>query len=170
MSRSLVALTALIAALAVSQPAFATDYCVNTACGGTNVPHLEDALKASAAFDDADRIFLGADTYVAQDPYGFQYNNSSGPVEIIGVGRGLNQTVLTSPAGGSAHVLWLRGGAGTSVRNMRIIVPPNAATSTYGLMTNGTASDLTVTADPAQVNFVSGVVLQGGTLENSLVG
>jgi hypothetical protein len=169
MRRLLVAPLVLTAALALSQPAFATDYCVNTACSGTPKLTLEDALTAAGANDNADRIFLGQGLYQAQSLTGFQYNHPTAPVEIIGTGSGADRTILTSPLHGAGEVLWLRGGPGTSIHDVRISIPEEAGAGTSGLLTNGTANRIAVTADPNQVNYVTGVVLQGGTLENSYV-
>jgi hypothetical protein len=115
-----------LTAAAVPAAASASDYCVapNTTCGGTLVPTIEQALDHADDASDADRVFLGATTYTAQSVTGFYYSESSSPVEIIGQGRG--QTTLTAPAAAS-FVVRLIGGPGTSVHDLTIRLPQNAA-------------------------------------------
>ena len=87
----------------------AADYCVapNTSCeGANNIETFEHALGLADEADDADRIFLGAATYEAPTASGFMYNWSEAPLEIVG--KGIGQTILTSPAGGSSKVLLAR--------------------------------------------------------------
>ena len=97
LSRILVPVAAM-ATIALSIPAMAnaTDYCVQTSCGGTNVNDLQAALDEAKKSTDADRVFLGAGVQVAQSSFGFKYDGT-GSVEIIGAGE--NNTVLTAPLG-----------------------------------------------------------------------
>jgi hypothetical protein len=161
-------------ASALLAPAFpaaasAADYCVapNTSCGGTNVQTFEQALDLADNATDADRIFLGAATYTAPSASGYVYNKAGSPVEIIGQGEG--HTILTSPIGGNTAVLRLFGGAGTSVHDLTIRLPQNAAAGLNGLWTQDTAQRIQVVEDPTQANQRRGVVLEGGTLEDSTV-
>src|SRR5829696_1368825 len=123
---------------ALPAAAGATDYCVapSTDCGGTLVPNVQDALALADDQTDADRVFLDAGTYTAPTAAGFAYNESSSPVEIIGKGSG--QTTLTAPAGASS-VLSVTGGAGTSVHDLIVRIPQNAAYGFTGLTTANSA-------------------------------
>jgi hypothetical protein len=144
----------------------ATDYCVDTDCGGTNVQSFEQALGLADDAPDADRIFLGAATYTAPTASGYAYS-TGGPVEIIG--QGVGQTVLTGPAG-AFSVLSLYGGAGSSVHDLTIRLPQNAASGARGLATEDEARRIEVVEDPVQANQRTGVLFEdGGTLEDSTV-
>ena len=154
---------------ALPATAGAADYCVfpNVGCGGTNTMTLEKALDYADNANDADRIFLGALTYVAPTTSGFDYSQSGGPVEIVGKGAG--QTVLTGPSGASS-VLRLFGGAGSSVHDLRISIPPNVANGSAGLSTDDTARRIDVIEAPQQTYDHQGVYLEnGGALEDSNV-
>jgi len=162
-----VAAMSVISALPAT--ASATGYCVvpNTGCGGTNAATFEKALDW--ADDDAspDRIFLGAFEYVAPTTAGFDYSKSDAPVEIVGKGAG--QTILTAP-GGASNVLRLFGSPSSSVRDLRIKVPANAAAQSNGLSTDGVARRIDVVEDGSQQADRNGVHLEnGGTLEDSSV-
>jgi hypothetical protein len=150
--------------------ASATDYCVvpNVGCGGTNVDTLQKALADAASSPDADRIFLGAFNYVAPTTAGFDYSKSGPPVEIVGKGAG--QTVLTAPSGGTS-VLRLFGNAGSSVHDLRVRMPENAALDAAGLSTDGVARRIDVIDAPQQLDYRrQGVHLEnGGVLEGSSV-
>jgi hypothetical protein len=152
--------------LALAQPAAATDWCVNTACGGTPIATFEGALLASEAWPDSDRIFLGAGTYTAADGWGFHYQGQ-GPVEIIGAGIG--QTVLTGPAQMN-QVLGLSGGPGTGVRDLSIHLKQMSQGGT-GFGTTGTAKRIAVdeVAQDQTANHFGVALGGGGTLEDSSV-
>ena len=159
--------TAIVVA-ACPAVANATDYCVppNDNCAGTPVPSFDKALELAAQGTNADRIFLGDTTYVAQTGTGFTYNVPGSPLEIIGKGRG--KTALTSPPGASA-VLNLDGGH-ASVRDLTIKIPQNAAPGASGLSTQHSARAIDVVEDQTQTNSHRGVVLsQGASLEDSTV-
>ena len=149
----------------------AADYCVapNTSCDGPkNVQTFEQALDLADEAADADRIFLGAATYTAPTAGGFMYNWSEAPLEVVG--KGIGQTILTSPAGGSSKVLWLEGGAGSSVHDLTIRLPENASTGLRGLVTANMARRIEVLQDATQSNQYAGVDLgDSGTLEDSSV-
>lgn len=150
--------------------AHASDYCVapNTSCGGTNVASFEDALTAAATATDADRIFLGAATYLAPASTGFSYNAPLAPVEIAGAGSG--QTILTGQIGGSSAVLDLRPGPGSSVHDLTIRLPQNAAAGLAGLRGFGVAARrIEVLEAETQANARNGVELYEGSLEGSTV-
>ena len=155
-----------LAALALPAIASANDYCVDTTCGGTAVNSIEDAFKLAAVSNDADRVFLGSGkTYTAQLAGGFNYSGS-GPVELIGAGT--NHTELTAKAGATA-VLQLTGGAGSSVHDLAIKLPPNSTGG--GLFLGNTARRVDVYEDTTQqTNARDGVrIVWGGTLEDSTV-
>ena len=152
---------------ALPATAGATDYCVfpNVGCGGTNTMTLEKALDYADNANDADRIFLGAFTYVAPTTAGFDYSQSGGSVEIVGKGAG--QTVLTAPSGASS-VLRLFGGAGSSAHDLRISIPSNVANGFAGLSTDDTARRIDVIEAKQQLYDHQGVYLEnGGVLEDS---
>lgn len=163
-----VAAMSLLAALPAA--AGAADYCVfpNVGCGGTNVTTLEKALDLADDQPNADRILLGAWTYVAPTASGFDYSKSGAPVEIVGKGAG--QTVLTAPSGAS-NVLRLFGDAGSSVHDLRIGIPANAGVDFAGLSTDGVARRIDLTeASQQQQTQKQGVHLEnGGALEDSSV-
>jgi hypothetical protein len=163
-------MAAALLAGALPAAASAADYCVapNTTCGGTNVASFQQAIDLADNATDADRIFLGAATYTAPSASGYSYNQSSSPVEIVGKGEG--STILTSPNGGTTAVLYLEGGGDTSVHDLTIRLPQNAAAGLAGLSTENTASRIEVVEDPTQTNIRVGVELwNGGTLEDSSV-
>jgi hypothetical protein len=149
----------------------AADYCVapNTSCDGPkNVQTLAQALNMAGEATDADRIFLGAATYTAPTATGFVYHVLDAPVELIGQGTG--KTLLTGPEGGQNRVLLLDGGAGSSVHDLTIRLPKNAAGGLKGLSTVNTARRIEVLEDPTQSNQRVGVELAGaGLLEDSRV-
>ena len=161
---------ALIAG-ALPAVAGAADYYVapNTGSGGTNVASFEQALDQADNAGDADRILLGAGTYTAPVASGFDYLKPNAPVEIVG--QGMGQTTLTSPAGGNSWVLRLIGGAGSSVHDLTIRLPQNAADGFSGLNTTNAARRIKVIEVPAQVsNNRYGVgLIDGATLEDSSV-
>jgi hypothetical protein len=142
--------------LALAQPAAATDWCVDTACGGTPISTFEGALLGAAQSPDSDRIFLGAKTYTAADAGGFAYYGA-GRVEIIGAGQG--QTILTGPSPMSA--LLRLGGTGSGVRDLSLklgqMASGNAGVALYGAI----ATRIAVTESPSQTNVHSGVALSG---------
>jgi len=154
--------------LAVAQPAAATDYCVtpNNSCGGTPAATLQGALASAASASDADRIFLGQATYTAPSASGYVYANASGPVELIGAGKG--NTIVTGPAS-SSGVLKMSGGAGTAVRDLAVHLPqmlPNGV----GLDTDGLATGIALDEVKPQSAGHYGVSLHdGGTLDHSSV-
>jgi hypothetical protein len=164
-----VAAGAALVAGALPAGAGATDYCVapNTGCGGNNVATFEQALDQADNANDGDRVFLGAGTYTAPVASGFYYSASNAPVEIIGQGRG--QTIVTSPAAAS-YVVRLYGGSGTSVRDLTIRIPQNAAAGHKGLWTDDSARRIEVIEAQAQAAYRTGVeISDGGTLEDSTV-
>jgi hypothetical protein len=174
MNLSRVATTAVAALFlggALPSVAAATDYCVtpNIDCAQNNVGTFQDALNQAASNNDADRILLGADTYVpppGQD--GFIYSSWDAPVEIVGSGRG--QTILTGKEFASGRVLNLFGGPGSSVHDLTIQIPRNVAANFTGLLTMNTAQRVDVTEDTVQANPHDGaMLLQGGVLEDSNV-
>src|SRR4051812_29182713 len=147
--RNLIVLVAACGLLATAAPASAVDFCVlpNTTCGGTNVGDLQTALDWSALSDNADRVFLGADTYYAGSG-GFTYDMTTGPVEIIG--QGPEKTILTGPANGATKVLELLGPAGTSAHDLQVVMPRNVATNAFGIYTNGLIKHVNLVEDPTQ--------------------
>src|SRR4051812_2227682 len=160
-------------ALAVSNPALAKDYCVNTSCGGVNAASLQAALTAAEASVDADRVFLGSGTYTATAPQGFVYDQpNGGPVEIIGAGiSDPGQTRIAGAIGGGG-TLRVVGAPGTRLHDVNVVLPPDAAPYAIGLSTNAVANHIAVTENPAlQSNNRFGLVLRGGVLEgDSFVG
>src|SRR4051794_23288641 len=166
--RTLLVLVAACGVLATAAPAFAVDFCVapNTTCGGVQVGDLQSALDVAGLSDNADRIFLGADTYDA--PFGgFDYNAPTAPVEIIGAGRA--NTLLTGPANGATRVLSLLGGPGTSLRDLQVVMPRNMAMNAIGIDTNGLVENVSLVEDNTQANARVGLELEGGTLDHSFV-
>src|SRR4051812_34909287 len=152
--------------LALAQPAAATDWCVNTACGGTPISTFEGALLAAGQWPDSDRIFLGPKTYTAAGAGGFAYSGT-GPVEIIGAGEG--QTILTGPSQMS-RLLTLGGGAASGVRDLSLQLGQMTAASAGVSLSGGTATRIAVTESPSQTNPHFGLSLSGGAaLENSIV-
>ena len=149
--------------------AHATDYCVapNTSCGGTNVATFEAALDAADDADGPNRIFLGAATYTAPTATGYVYNRPTGQVEIAGAGRG--QTILTAPIGGSPTALALYSALGSSVHDLTVRLPQNAAAGYVGVLATGDLRRLDVIETVTQSNGRFGVVLKGGSLEDSTV-
>src|SRR6185436_3090789 len=128
-----------------------------------NVDSLQTALGYADNATDADRILLGAYTYVAPTTAGFDYSQAGGPVEIVGKGAG--QTVLTAPTGASS-VLRLFGGAGSSAHDLRISIPANVANGFAGLSTDDTARRIDVIEAKQQLYDHRGVYLEnGGVLE-----
>ena len=155
-----------MATIALSIPAMAnaTDYCVQTSCGGTNVTDLQAALDEAKKSTDADRVFLGAGVQVAQSSFGFKYDGT-GPVEIVGAGE--NNTVLTAPLGATA-VLTLKGGLGSSIHDLTVKLPQYS--NGDGLNTSNAARRIYVTDEYDRSHPRHGVTLvSGGILEDSEV-
>jgi hypothetical protein len=147
----------------------AADYCVapNTSCASGNLGSLELALDFADQLPDADRIFLGAHTYIAPAA-GFSYDKPEWPVEIVGKGTG--KTILTGSPGGS-RVLKLEAAPGSSVHDLTIRTPENATLYAKGLVTRNVARRIEVVDNPTQVHAArEGVELHhGGALEDSTV-
>ena len=165
-----VAASALAVGAALPGVASATDYCVGAGgCDAANTfATFEQAITKAENQADADRILLGAGEYKAQAVSGFSYDRPDGPVEIIGAGRG--QTVLTGLAGGSGNVLFLNGGAGTSIHDLTIRIPVNVAANYQGLTLKDAARRIDVDEIAPQGNSPTGVMLvDGGTLSDSTV-
>jgi hypothetical protein len=161
------ATTAALLAGALPAVAGATDYCVNTSCGGQSVQSFENAIDLADNADDADRIFLGAGTYSGK--FAFYYFGPNSRVEIIGQGAG--QTVLTRSAPDDDEVLRLIAGPGSSVHDLTIRLPQGMQAGFGGLATKNAARRIEVIdEDPTQVIDRYGVELfDGGTLEDSSV-
>jgi hypothetical protein len=158
-----------IAALLAPATAHATDYCVapNTACGGTNVATLQQALDAADNGANADRVFLGAAVYMAPAAGGYLYNAPASPVEIVGAGTGA--TTLTAPAGATG-VLSLDGGAGSAIHDLTVRLPASVPASAVGLTISDPAQRVAVTADATQANQHIGVqVREGGSFSDGSV-
>jgi hypothetical protein len=105
--------------------------------------------------------------FSARTPQGSAfYYNANARVEIIGQGEG--RTILT---GGSAAVLKLRAGGGSSVHDLTVRLPQNAPALMGGVVTNSLLQRVSVVEDPIQVNNDRyGVQLMfGGTLADSTV-
>jgi hypothetical protein len=168
-TRLLAPLTAAVLLLTASA-ASATDYCVapNTSCGGTSVATFEAALDLADNANDADRIFLGTATYTAPVATGYSYAAQFNPVEVIGAGRG--KTILTSPIGGSNQVLYLSAGTGSSIHDLTVRIPQNAAAGLSGLHTNADARRIEVIEAATQTSLRRGLLLESGAdLEDSTV-
>ena len=160
----LLAITTALVTLAVPAMASATDYCVQTSCGGTDLNSIEEAFSEAAKADDADRVFLGDEVYTAQSFQGFVYGGS-GPIEIIGAGW--QRSVLKAPLG-AGSVLTLKGGPASSVHDMTLELPQYAVGQ--ALYTLGVARRIEVTEHPDQLHPREGVrLVGGGTLEDSVV-
>jgi hypothetical protein len=163
-----VGIAAAVLVGALPAAAGAADYCVNTSCGGTNVASLDKALDLADNDTTADRILLGTGDFTALTAGGFEYNRADAPLEIVGQGAG--QTTLTGQPNGNSWVLRLRGGAGSSVHDLTIQLPQNAAAGFSGLSTDNLARRIEVVEHPTQTNYRRGVDLQnGGALEDSSV-
>ena len=154
--------------LACAFPSFAAakDYCVDTtpACGTQNVGSFQEALTDSAGTADADRIFLGMGTHTAAPGNGFTYDNPARRVEIIGASAGAS--ILTAQPGASGDILRLMAASGTSIHDLRILLPPNANGLT-GLETNARVHDISVGEELPQPNYRKGVTLMGGVFEDA---
>jgi hypothetical protein len=156
-----------VVASAFPAVAGATDYPVPPGSG----PAFATALAQAQGNPGPDRIFLGAGYYTAPSASGFQYYNLNDPVEIVGSGRdGAGATIINGQLGGAFVSLRLFGAPGTSIHDVRIDLPINAAAGTSGLQTTGVARHIMVYAkDAQQTNYRTGVALNGGTLEDSIV-
>jgi hypothetical protein len=153
--------TALVA-LGLPAMASATDYCVHTTCGGTDVDNIQDALNLAAKADDADRVFIGDGVYTSAFSQGFTYSGT-GRIEVIGAGR--TRTELKAPTGGGG-VLTLNGAPGSSVHDLTITLPQYS--QGYGLYTQNDAKRIDVGEEASQLHPRDGVVLvSGGTLEDA---
>lgn len=160
-------------ALGTALPAVAsaTDYCVapNYSCGANNVQKVQVALDLAASTQEADRVLLGEATYSPEPGKGpFSYTKAGAPVEIVGAGRG--RTVLTAPDGSLGQVLTLKAGSDSSVRDLTVRIPTQAANSFRGLLTDGAARRIEVVEAEGQIADRYGVLLEeNGTLEDSTV-
>ena len=166
-------LAATFACVALAMPAFASakDYCFGNVPGCTPAAYddsqLQLALTEAESNGTDDRFFLSPPAEFANGPYSY---DSPERIEIIGAGPG--QTTLTGPPGLGTAVLDLIGGAGSSVHDLTIRLPENAANGLTGLSTVNAARRIEVVEDSTQsnLNFREGVELQdGGTLEDSSV-
>jgi hypothetical protein len=164
-----VAAAVMVLGGALPSVAGAADYCVapNQGCGANNVPSLQDALDMAASTQAADRVLLGAHTYVAPGPTGFKYPGTSA-VEIAGSGRGV--TTITGQPGAQDRLLYLMTGSGTSIHDLTLRIPPDVAANFKALHTEGVARRIEIVADGLQTHEPTGaVLLAGGVLEDSTV-
>ena len=163
-------LAVLLASLALADAASAMDICVapNTNCGQYNVDTFEEALAEAKSYPDADRIYLGADSYIAPDAWGYTYTEQW-PIEIIGAGVG--KTWLSAPMGANSHTLLLQAGDGSSIHDLGIYIP--AGTSGYtGLVTTANVKRIAVIEHlihPVGGSRTGVRLLSGGTLADSTV-
>jgi hypothetical protein len=170
LARSVVAILGFAVLAAWAPAAQAADFCVapNTTCGGSHVATFEAALGAADDDFGADRVFLGTATYTAPTATGFFYDAQSSPVEIIGAGMG--QTVLTGQIGGQSDVLFVQAGPGSSIHDLTIRLPQNAASGLSGLNTASLVQRIEVLEAASQANVRHGVELfGGGALEDAIV-
>jgi hypothetical protein len=166
--RLLTATLTSITALASCGVARAADYCVlpESSCTPANTfpqtgAGVQAALDAAGAATDSDRVLLGGATYTAPSTAGFQYSHPTAPVQIIG--RGSGNSLLTAPADADT-VLYLGGGASSTVSDVGVRLPLRVANASYlvGLsMIGGTAQRVAVTSDPG-LNGATAVVMHGG--------
>ena len=161
------AAAAALLAGALPTVAGATDYCVDTNCGGQSLQSFDEAIDLADNAPDADRIFLGAGTYTGTN--GFYYFGPNSPVEIVG--QGIGQTVLTRPGPDDDAVLRVVAGAGSSVHDLTVRLPQTVFAGAGGLATRNVARRIEVIdEDPTQIIDRYGVALyDGGTLEDSTV-
>jgi hypothetical protein len=166
--RHVTALLTVAASLFVAQAASAANYCVNTACGGTNVNTLQEALNDAAAASDQDHIYLGPGTYQAPTTSGFKYTPAvASPVEIAGAGVG--KTIITAPPGSTLWTLYVAGG-GVHIHDLTVKLPANVAAGYIGLKTDGWVEHVDVNENLPQVKQRTGVDLDkyGGLLQSSV--
>ena len=162
----LVSIVGCAIALALPSAASAKDYCVDTACPGTNVDSIEQALDFSDDDSILDRIFLGPSVYTAKNPWGFDYNG--GPIEIIGAGRG--KTILTAAASSTSILSLATTKETSSIHDLTIRVPAWADQGMVGLRTINDVRRVDVTQDPKQLKDHTGVqIWNGAALEDSRV-
>jgi hypothetical protein len=166
--RRLIALLTIAASLLLAHVASAANYCVNTACGGTNVNSLQEALNDAAAASDDDHIYLGPGTYQAPTTSGFKYTPAvPSSVEIAGAGVG--KTIITAPPGSTLWTLYAAGG-GVHIHDLTVKLPANVAAGYIGLKTDGWVEHVDVNENLPQVNLRSGVGLDKyGALRQSSV-
>lgn len=157
-----IALSAVIAALALALPAAASahTYCVNKplCLSGTNAADPQIALTLAQLNSGPDTVLIGAKA----DPYvgPFSYSGPD-PVTIVGVGTGPGETTLAAPAG-PQPTLTLKG-AQSSVSNLRIEVVTGPG---IGLDLEGTATGVRVeeNENKMEIGPALGVFLAGGAL------
>jgi hypothetical protein len=166
-------LATTFACVALALPAFASakDYCFGDVPGcapaAFDDSELQLALTEAESNGTDDRFFLSPPAQFVNGPYSY---DSPERIEIIGAGPG--QTSLTGPPGLGTMVLNIIGGAGSSVHDLTIRLPENAANGFTGLYTANAARRIEVSEDPTQSNlhYREGVELRdGGTLEDSSV-
>jgi hypothetical protein len=161
----IMSIVACAVAVALPSAASAADYCVDTACAGTNVNSIEQAFEFADDDSALDRIYLGPSVYTAQNSWGFTYNGS--PIEIIGAGRG--KTILTAPPS-SSRILSMAAVKGTSIHDLTIRIPEWASQPMIGLESVNDVKRVNVTEDPKQLKAHTGAHIWGGaTLEDSSV-
>jgi hypothetical protein len=150
--------------------ASATDYCVGASqCDQAHtLSTLDQALGIADNIPDADRIFLAPGEYKPQAVTGFSYDAPSAPVEIIGAGRG--KTILTAPPTAIGNVLFLHGGADSSIHDLTVRIPAQVSKDFRGLTLWNTARGIDIVDDHDQSAPVVGAMLvNGGTLAESTV-
>ncbi|MQA75907.1 MAG: hypothetical protein GEU88_16500 [Solirubrobacterales bacterium] len=165
-------------ALGLPATAGAVDYCVpslaaaNCPAGATLEATLEGALAAAAGSTAAaDAIYVAPDS-ANGGPYtapagGFDYvaSTAGNHVAIHGSGSsGADHTTITGPS--ADDVLMVDGPAvgtgSSSIEALEIAIPASFVASRFGLITDGVATEIAVTHDPAQSSDFIGVRLLGG--------
>lgn len=163
MSRRLVillALSAVVAAIAVPASASANLYCVDKplCLGGTNAGNPQSALTLAELHLGADTVLIGANATPYEGPFSY---SGADPVTIIGSGSGPGGTTLAAPAS-VLPTLSLKH-PGSTVSNLRIEVVTGPG---IGLDLEGTASGVRVRedVDDDEIGPALGVFLAGGAV------
>jgi hypothetical protein len=178
----------VVALLALPALASANVYCVDVSGGDCTdlepAGDLQEGLNDAAANPGADTVRLGAATYATPDPGGFVYSTGSfvNSVSIIGSGQGTTTIAVQAPGappGSSTQFLGLNifgnGSAGSSISDLTVTLPvPADAGNTNqqyrGIqMNNGTITDVAVTGPGANAINAFAIIINGGTLEDSIV-
>lgn len=161
-------LTAVVFA-AASTAAGANIYCVNDSGSDcTSTPaDLQAALSSAISHSGLDTVRVGAGNYgtVAN---GFSYL-SPDPLEIIGAGKN-NTKIANWDTTNSSTGLNFQGGAGSSVSNLTIEIPPNVdSTSDTGLELNSTSDAVNINVTGPQASNARAIITSGGHVIDSSI-
>jgi len=126
---------------------------------------------ADDPLNNPDRIFIGPGPQPTAPAGGYDYAQANDPLKLFGnASSGAGKTTLTAGVNDSVLDLFATTDGASTIQDLEIAIPANAAAGVHGLDTTADATNLVVAADPSQTNGVVGVFLgTNSSLDSSKV-